>query len=174
MTRSCETAVLFVNVHHCPAAPSSIMLVTLPCYIYIPGGFNIAHRKRARVVRGALGYVIHVEVVQSQSEKDMASASSFACAANFSAVGSRRSRAAAFSDDTTDEAVASTSRPRGQPSPDEQGVSTSSGETIVRNKGELIPPDPRRAMHMQAGGLGSSRVVPASEMLFCAGRDRRR
>ena len=97
-------------------------------------------------------------------------AGSFACAATFSAVGSRRTRAAAFSDDTADEIVASTSRPRGQPSPDEQGVSTSSGETIVRNKGELIPPDPRRAMHMQAGGLGSSRVVPASEMLFCAGR----
>ena len=147
-----------------------------PSYACV-GGFNIFAMAMVNGVvqrsnsKGCFGIR---EVVQSQSEKDMASTGSFACAANFSPVGSRRTRAAAFGDDTTDEAVTSTSRSRGQLSPDEQGVSTSSGETIVRNEGELIPPDPHRAMHIKPGGLGSSYNVPVSQMIICPGRDRRR
>ena len=90
--------------------------------------------------------------------------------ASVSAVGSRRSRAAAFGDDTTDEGVACTSRVRGQLAPDEKGVSTSSGETIVRSEGEPSRTDPYCALSMRPGGLGSSPIMPSSHMLVCLGR----
>ena len=60
-----------------------------------------------------------LKLVESQSGKYMGSRASFACAANFSGMARRISRAAVISDDTTDEAVASTSRMRGQFIPDE-------------------------------------------------------
>ena len=86
------------------------------------------------------------------------------------AVGSRRSRAAAFGDDTTDQAVDSASQLPGQMAPDEKGVSTSSGETTVRGEGEPIRTDPLRAMRMRSGGPGSSPVMPAFEVVVCPGR----
>ena len=100
----------------------------------------------------------------------MASTPAFSSKQTSSAVGSRRSRAAAFGDDATDQFVDSASRSPGQMAPDEQGVSTSSGETIVRSEGEPSRTDPLPAMRMRSGGLGSSPVVPASEMLVCPGR----
>ena len=52
------------------------------------------------------------------------------------AVGSRRSRAAAFVDDETDEAVGSSSRQRNQGADSVQEFTTSAGKTIAGNKGE--------------------------------------
>ena len=83
------------------------------------------------VVRGG-------SVLQTRSSKEMASSTPFSSEQTSSAVGSRRSRVAAFGDETSDQFVASSSRSQGQLSPDEQGVSTSSGETIFRSEGEPI------------------------------------
>ena len=53
-----------------------------------------------------------------------------------SAVGSRRSRAAAFGDESTDETVYSASRGRGRAALEVEGVSTSSSNTTVGDGGE--------------------------------------
>ena len=114
-----------------------------PSYACV-GGFNIFAMAMVNGVvqrsnsKGCFGIR---EVVQSQSEKDMASTGSFACAANFSPVGSRRTRAGAFGADTTDEAIASASRVQGQSALDVEGVLTSSIATTIGNAGEPIQSD---------------------------------
>ena len=61
-----------------------------------------------------------------------------------SAVGSRRSRAAAFGDNTLDDIVASPGRRRGRAALEAEGVLTSSSATTVRDTGELIRTNPVR------------------------------
>ena len=86
--------------------------------------------------------------------------------------GMRRSRAAAFGDDTTDESVGSASRGPGQYGPDEQAVSTSSRATVVCNKGEKKSLYRPCARHTLSRGPEPSRDIPSSQTLVCLGPHR--
>ena len=69
-------------------------------------------------------------------EKRMAEEGNFLSESTSSAVGSRRSRAAAFGDNTLDDIVASPGRRRGRAALEAEGVTTSSSATTVGNGGE--------------------------------------
>ena len=77
-------------------------------------------------------------------EKGMAEEGNFLSESTSSAVGSRRSRAAAFGDNTLDDIVASPGRRRGRAALEAEGVLTSSSATTVRDIGELIRTNPVR------------------------------
>ena len=77
-------------------------------------------------------------------EKGMAEEGNFLSESTSSAVGSRRSRAAAFGDNTLDDIVASPGRRRGRAALEAEGVLTSSSATTVRDTGELIRTNPVR------------------------------
>ena len=69
-------------------------------------------------------------------EKRMAEEGNFLSESTSSAVGSRRSRAAAFGDKTSDDIFASAGRGRGRGALEVEGVLTSSSATTVGNGGE--------------------------------------
>ena len=69
-------------------------------------------------------------------EKGMAEEGNFLSESTSSAVGSRRSRAAAFGDKTSDDIFASAGRGRGRGALEVEGVLTSSSATTVGNGGE--------------------------------------
>ena len=85
-------------------------------------------------------------------------------------VGSRRSRAAAFGDDTNDKTVASTNGRRGQAALEAEGVTASSSATTVGDAGEPISHDSRFVMQCSLRGAGFSPVMPASHALNCPSR----
>ena len=100
---------------------------------------------------GALGRVLSVRGALDSAnpynpvpEKRMAEEGNFLSESTSSAVGSRRSRAAAFGDNTLDDIVASPGRRRGRAALEAEGVLTSSSATTVRDTGELIRTNPVR------------------------------
>ena len=88
----------------------------------------------------------------------MASTAVFSSKPTRAAVGSKRSRAAAFDDVTIDEAVGSTSRESGSISPDVQVFSTSSAATVSSDKGE---PNGQTANTIAAIALGDRGLLLA-------------
>ena len=78
----------------------------------------------------------HSKLANPRTQVAMASHRQQNSESSVSAVGSRRSRAAAFGDDTNDKPVASTSGQRGQAALEAEGVTTSSSATTVGDTGE--------------------------------------
>jgi hypothetical protein len=82
-----------------------------------------------------------------------------------SAVGSRRSRAAAFGDNAPDDIFASAGRRPGRVALEAEGVSTSSSATTVGDEGEWKSHDSHFVMQCLLRGAECSNTMPASHAL---------